>query len=59
VTWAHAGGGIARLRGALLAQEDVALAGGVQVMFDAGVLQRLARLGTFVRVPGAWHDFDR
>ncbi len=59
VAWTHAGGGIARLRGALLAQEDVALSGGAQVMFDADVLQRLTRLGTFVRVPGAWHDFDR
>ena len=59
VAWQHAGGGIARLRGALLAQGDMALAGGVHVMFDAGVLQRLGRLGSFVRVPGAWHDFER
>lgn len=59
VAWDHAGGGIARLHGALVAQDGVALAGGVQLMFDAGVLAKLARLGTFVRVPGAWHDFDR
>ena len=59
VAWDHAGGGIARLRGALVAQDGVALAGGVQLMFDAGVLAKLAQLGTFVRVPGAWHDFDR
>lgn len=59
VAWQHAGGGIARLRGALLAQGDVVLSGGVQVMFDAAVLQRLSRLGSFVRVPGAWHDFER
>ncbi|HET7867427.1 MAG TPA: hypothetical protein VFL86_23725, partial [Burkholderiaceae bacterium] len=59
VAWQHAGGGIARLRGALLAQQDMVLAGDVQVMFDASVLQRLQRLGAFVRVPGAWHDFER
>jgi hypothetical protein len=59
ITWDATGGGGARWQGALLAQHDIAMTGGAQVHFDAEVLQQLARLQAFVRIPGGWHDFEK
>lgn len=54
--WQDTGG--AELRGALLAEGDLVMAGSTTLTHDAAVLQTLARCcGSYARRPGSWRDF--
>jgi hypothetical protein len=51
-------GSNSRLRGALIAENDLAGGASFDVVHDAGILNHLRwRHGSFVRVPGGWRDF--
>ena len=48
----------ADIRGALLAENDLLLAGPTRIEHDAAVMERLQRCcGTYARMPGSWRDF--
>lgn len=53
----HDDGG-ARIHGALLAENDLLLAGPTRVEHDLGVIERLQSCcGSYARMPGSWRDF--
>lgn len=50
--------GSAQVQGAVVAENDLTVAGAPVVSRDAALLERLRlRMGSLVRVPGAWRDF--
>ncbi|MEY8877233.1 MAG: hypothetical protein AB9M60_12040, partial [Leptothrix sp. (in: b-proteobacteria)] len=58
ISWQHGGGGVARLRGALMSLGAVDLGGPVEVVRDAALLERMrGTLGVYASVPGSWQDF--
>ena len=58
LSWNHASGPAAALRGAALSEGDYSGNGAPEVIYDTGVLAQLqSNTGSFVRVSGSWRDF--
>jgi hypothetical protein len=59
VQWQQSASGSARLQGAVVSLGSSSLAGPVELVRDAAILQRLRELpGAYLPVPGSWQDFD-
>jgi hypothetical protein len=46
------------LRGAVVVRGDFLNNGGGQLTYDPAALEPLRNMGSFVRVPGSWRDFQ-
>lgn len=57
--WVTGGAGSGRIEGAVVAEGDVSGTGTTTIVYDRDVLRRVRQsVGSFVRVPGSWRDFQ-